>query len=289
MSLLARIVTAVRAEVNYRRVRSPKARGWPPATDVDADRIHALLDAAGIAVTSSTIDRRAYADYVARAEYARYPEYYAVGSPAFAEKSLEHFLAAYFLDLRPGQVYVDVASDRSPAPEIYARLFGVTAYRQDLRFAPGVNGDRIGGDAARMPVPDGFAHAMALHCSFEHFEGDADTGFVAECARVLAPGGAACVVPLYVSANHTMLTDPLAPDWNARIPFDRGAIVRATRGYGARHGRLYDAEQLASRVLAPAPPLEATIHHVTNAHDIDPSCYANFVLMLRKPVAPSVR
>jgi hypothetical protein len=37
----------------------------------------------------------------------------------------------------------------------------------------------VGSDAAAMPLEDAFADRMALHCSFEHFEGR-DNRFVAE-------------------------------------------------------------------------------------------------------------
>ena len=78
------------------------------------------------------------------------------------------------LDPQPGETWIDIANADGPTPEILTRLRGVRAYRQDLIYPEGIHGDRIGGDAGAMPVADGFADAMSLHCSLEHFEGDAD-------------------------------------------------------------------------------------------------------------------
>ena len=65
---------------------------------------------------------------------------------------------------------------------------------------------KIGGDAASLPVPDGFATKMALHCSLEHFESDSDIRFFQEAHRVLSPGGKLVVVPLYLTERYFILT-----------------------------------------------------------------------------------
>src|SRR5207237_10050679 len=138
-----------------------------------------------------------YRRYRDQARYsADFPDYYTGNVP---EKSLEHYIASQLLDLQAHDVYIDVASEQSPVPAIYSRLFGVVAYRQDLAYPEGLVGDPIGGSATRMPVTAGFADSMALHCSFEHFEGLADTEFVAEAGRVLKHGGKCCIAPLYLA------------------------------------------------------------------------------------------
>jgi SAM-dependent methyltransferase len=273
-----------RFEVGHLLTRSPKVRGWPAAGERAADAVQAALEAAGVPVIPWRVDVAEYHDFVRRADYARFPDYYAWQGPPFIEKSLEHYLAARLLDLRPRAVYVDVASDTSPAPEIYGRLYGVTAYRQDLKYPPGVTNDRIGGDAAAMPVGAGFADALALHCSFEHFEGDADMHFIRECARTLRPGGRVCIVPLYLHAHAAVLSDPGALRWNEHPTFDAGATVYSVRGWGERHGRLYDADALQSRILASLGPLQATVYRVTNLADVAPSAHLNFALIVAAPM-----
>jgi hypothetical protein len=188
------------------------------------------------------------------------------------------------LELSADDVYVDIASEHSPVPELYTEQFGCTSYRQDLAYPSGMQGDRIGGDAGAMPVPDGFASKMALHYSFEHFEGDADIRFIREVRRVLRGGGKVCFAPLYLFHEFVNQAGPAAAI-KQRVSFDDGAIVYAKPGW--RHGfaRFYDPQHLASRIRANAGDLEMVIYRVTNAREIDPSCYLKFVLLVTKPTA----
>src|SRR5690606_27137344 len=111
------------------------------------------------------------------------------------EKTLEHYIALTLLDVNADDVFVDIASEHSPVPEIYERLTGAKSYSQDIMYPDGIEGNRIGGDACAMPVADGFASKAALTCSLEHFEGDADTRLFHEMHRVLRPGGKICITP----------------------------------------------------------------------------------------------
>lgn len=145
------------------------------------------FNAGGFHVTTITLCYDQYQDYVNKANYKRlYPQYYVDN---FHEKTLEHFLSAINLSLRPGDVFIDVASEHSPIYEIYHRLYGVTSYRQDIMYPKGLNGNTIGGDACNMPISDDFADKIALTCSLEHFENDSDSGLIKEFNRVLKPGG----------------------------------------------------------------------------------------------------
>jgi SAM-dependent methyltransferase/cell division protein FtsB len=261
-------------------IREPKKKEWilygPGAEDRIAERLRAL----GFDVRPYEVDVADYRSYFATARYVEaFPDYYA---SIRAEKSLEHYLAAKLLQLGEKDVYIDIASEHSPAPGIYQGLFGVTAYRQDLAYPAGLRGDRIGGDAACMPVPDGFATKMALHCSFEHFEGESDIGFLREARRVLRPGGAVCVVPLYLFEEYAVQTDPevAVP---AGVAFEDDARVYCARGWGNRHGRFYDPEHLAERVLTNATGMTVEVYRITNAAQVDPSCYARFAMVIRKP------
>jgi SAM-dependent methyltransferase len=270
-------------------IREPKSTGaifYEPGAE---HRIAERLKNLGRDVRPYEIDIADYHHYLAEAGYRdRFPDYYAFNRP---EKSLEHYLAAKLLALSELDVYIDVASEHSPAPDIYRRLFGVKAYRQDLAYPHGIHGERIGGDAARIPVPDGFATKMALHCSFEHFEGDRDIGFVREAERVLRAGGAVCVVPLYLAEEYAIQTDPEL-SVPAAVAFEEDAVVHCARSWGDRHGRFYDPEHLASRVLDNAGTMSVEIYRITNAEQIDRSCYVRFAMVLRKlqspPVAPAV-
>ena len=265
------------------RIREPKRTGAIWYAPGSVERIVERLAALGLVVRDFAVDVADYRRFAAAARYPDdFPGYYPFN---VAEKLLEHYIAAKLLDLRAGEMYIDVASEGSPAPDVYRRLFGVRAYRQDLAYEPGLNGDRMGSDAAAMPVPDGFAAKMALHCSFEHFEGDRDTGFIGEAARVLALGGAVCVVPLYLAEEYAIQTDPEVAG-PAGLVFERDAIVHCAQRWGNRHGRFYDPEHLRDRVVNQAPEMTAEIYWVTNAEAVDPSCYVRFALLLRRPRSP---
>jgi SAM-dependent methyltransferase len=230
-------------------------------------------------IAELTLDARAYHAYMDAAQYRRlYPGYY---SWNVSEKSLEHFVAAQVLGLTSYDVYIDIASEHSPAPEIYARLFGCVCYRQDLAYPAGLHGDRISGDAAAMPVPDGFASKMALHCSFEHFERDADIRFVREINRVLRPGGKVCIAPLYLFDKYAILTDPVV-SVREKVVFDHDAVVYCKPGWGNRHGRFCDPNHLETPVKKHLGNLRLTIYRVKNARAMDSNCYMQFAAVITK-------
>lgn len=269
-------------DADYASIREPKKKGWVLYGPGSEDRLAERLRSVGFDVQPYEVDVADYRRYFAAARYVEaFPDYYASFR---AEKSLEHYLAARLLDLDGQDVYIDIASQHSPAPDIYRRLFGVTAYRQDLAYPSGLDEDRIGGDAARLPVPDGFATKMALHCSFEHFEGESDIGFVREARRVLRPGGAVCIVPLYLCEENAIQADPevAVP---AGVVFDRDATVYGARGWGNRYGRFCDPEHLAARILANVHGLTVKIYRIVNATEVDAACYVRFAMLIERSPA----
>jgi SAM-dependent methyltransferase len=265
---------------SYHTIREPKHFGGVSYNSEIIENIIAGLDSFGYEVKSCEIDVADYRAYFDKAAYKeKYPNYYDF---KLAEKSLEHYIAARLLDLNSNDIYIDIASEGSPVPEIYNRLFGCTTYRQDLAYPEGLHGNTIGGDAAAMPIPDGFASKMALHCSFEHFEGDSDIGFIKEANRVLRPSGAVCIVPLYLFDKYAILTDP-----NVSVPekvqFEDDAIVCCDPNWGNRYGRFYDPAHLIERVHNNLNGMTMTIYKITNAKEVDPSCYVEFAALISKP------
>lgn len=263
---------------NYARLPQPKANGAVPQHN---PRIHAQvvrqLREADYDVRDYGIDVDDFRRYLTKADYSQFPGYYGGGkAPNFIEKSLEHYLAAKFLDIAREEVYVDIANDMSPTPEIYAALYGCRSYRQDLKFSEGLHGNTIGGDAVSMPVPEGFAGKMALHCSFEHFEGDADIRFIKEANRVLARGGRLCILPLYLYTEYAIQTDPGALP-KGGINFEPEATLYCARFWGNRHGRIYSVPQLTSRIRSALGNLKLTIYVIQNEKEVDPSCYVKFI------------
>jgi hypothetical protein len=264
----------------YSKLREPKKIGWANYEFGSEDRIASRLQIMGFRVYDFEIDLADYKNYFVSARYLEdFPSYYPFNLP---EKSLEHYLAAKLLNLNEKDVYIDIASENSPVPEIYQRLFGSKTYRQDVIYPPGMNRDMIGGDASNMPVPSEFATKMALHCSFEHFEGDSDIEFVRETSRILTSGGRVCIVPLYILEEYAIQTDPLVDD-SSEVHFEDDAIVYCAKGWGNRHSRFYDPEHLVTRVCNRlAEGMQIRFYRFVNFQNVHESCYVRFAIVIEK-------
>jgi SAM-dependent methyltransferase len=251
--------------------------------DVPYAAITDELVAAGVRVEPFTVDVQGFEEYIERAGYARKADYYDRGrAPNAREKYLEHYVSLVLLAPQPGQVLIDVASMNSPFADVAATLFGVEGYRQDLMFDPGVHGRTIGGDAAAMPIADAFADHLSLHCSFEHFEGDADSRFIEEAARVLKPGGRLCSLPLYTNTHYAIQTH--VRRWRVHdISFDAGDQVYVADHWGPPFGRYYDDRSFVRRVVEHLGDMRLVLYEVTNAAEVDPGCYLRYALLIEKP------
>lgn len=216
-----------------------------------------------------------------------YPRTYAAGSLEEGgnreNKLLEYFLTLEILDIQPRDVVIDVASEYSIFPTVVRQLRDATVFRQDLIYPVGIHGDRIGGNAASMQVRDEFADVLVLHNSFEHFEGTADSGFAAESWRILRPGGVTLIVPVFVSDEYSIISDPLTD--RRGIEWDPGAQIIEIPGWHNRFGRFYSASMLEHRVLAPARQLgyQLELLHFINVEDVHPLATTYFALVMRKP------
>lgn len=262
-------------------VRQRGGRQWV-ARGFTYDDISNALPQDQLRLATHPIDITAFWRYVEAAGYRQLGYYHGGAMPCATEKWLEHYVSLELLAPKPGEVLLDVASCHSPFADLVQRLYGVTSYQQDLLFPPGIHGRQIGGDAAALPMPDAFADLVTLHCAFEHFEGDSDSGFIRELGRILKPGGRACILPLYTSQRYSIQSDPQT--WAQRtVQFEPDALVCLANGWGETHGRCYDAAHLAQRVLAQRGGLAVTLYRIVNYADVAPDCYLRFALMLTRP------
>lgn len=275
----------MRAEHPGRRIET----GYVPFnTRASCGEVLRRMQAHGLKVMRFDASSAQLAVYLRRADYAtRFPEYYAGMQK---EKTFEHFVAMRLLELTEGDVFLDLASEGSPLPEIAARLSGCRALAQDIMYPPGIRDGKMGGDACAMPVGADFASAAALTCSLEHFEGDADTRLFAELARVLRPGGRVVVVPTYLFTHAATQTDPRY-SVSAEVQFDEGVPLYCAEGWGNRHGRFYSPETLVERIVAPLRQSFAfTLYEIAapfvTDYD-DTSIYARFALLAVRLGTPS--
>jgi len=161
----------------------------------------------------------------------------------------------------------DSTRSASAAVRLARRLFRAT------RPAPGdgrpeldtaVRIECVGSDACAMPLPAEAVDAIGLHCSLEHFEGDADGRFADEAFRILRPGGALLVIPFYCG-------------------FDHFETVRPEFAVGCQFHRNYDPRSFAARVLSRLPrPFFVDVRYYTNHAAIDPSFYCAYSICVRK-------
>jgi SAM-dependent methyltransferase len=261
-----------------------EGRAAPEHPALVSDAITSAIYDLGVEVRPYTIDPAKFEAHLARAAYPR--NYAAGGIDAGGtreQKLLEYFVSLELLDVRRGDVVIDVASEWSIFPQVARELTGAIVYAQDLIYPPGVQGDHIGGSAADMPVPDSFADRLVLHNAFEHFEGTADSDFIYEAWRVLRPGGRLCILPLFMSERFAILSDPLVD--RRGVTWDPGAEVIELPWWHNRFGRLYDAATLKRRVLDPGAPFRQAIYRVLNPHVAHPRASLHYALVLDKPQA----
>jgi predicted SAM-dependent methyltransferase len=260
----------------------PQARQSHPTVDPDA--LREALATIAVPVEPFHVEVDAFREHLASNNY---PRFYA-GGPIDQggwreEKVLEYVVSLDLLRIKSTDVVVDVASEWSVFPDVVRQTIGARVYRQDMIYRPGIEGDRIGGSAADMPLQDQFADVLVLHNSFEHFEGTADTDFIKEAWRVLKPGGKLCILPLFITDRHMILTDPLVD--RQGIAWDPGAHVIDLPWWHNRFGRFYDVAALQCRVLQPGKSFSTTIYEIENACDVHQRAYLRFALVMQKPVA----
>jgi SAM-dependent methyltransferase len=215
-------------------------------------------------------------------DYKRYggPEFF-----CFQEKALEHFLSLVLGDPLPGQTVVDVGSCKSVVPEILREIYGATCYEQDLVYPQGVNGTTIGSSASDIPLASNSVDLFTLHCTYEHFEGDADIGFVKECGRLLRPGGKAIILPLYLNASHVNITGETSPEALGQIGWDSDAEhFCAIPEWQNRFGRHYSAKVFRTRVLDTAHRvgLSPTLYRTRSLSSVDPRLWLKWALVFEK-------
>jgi hypothetical protein len=228
-----------------------------------------------------------FSEFIKFPEYTgSYREYGGKDACSFLEKALEHFLSFKIARPARGQIFMDVGSCVSVVPEILRRYYGSDCYVQDLALPHGVNGWNVGSNAAEIPLPDSSLDGMTLHCTFEHFEGEADSHFIRECARLLKPGGKTVILPLYVNLNWTNVTGETDQDKRNTIGFDGAASYRCViPEWRNRFGRHYSAEAFLDRVLdvAIGCGLQVEMLRVINFDQVHPSLWLRWVLVLEKP------
>ncbi len=201
----------------------------------------------------------------------------------FLEKALEHFVSLKFVDLNKDDVCIDVGSCKSVFPKFVERISGATCYAQDLVYPDGVSAKTIGSSADSIPLADNSVSAMFLHCTFEHFEGLTDSGYIRECGRLLKKGGKTVILPLYLNQNYCNITGETDANKRSEINFDPDSSYYCViPEWKNRFGRHYSAEAFLNRVFNPAQEmgLLVKLYRCKNWESIDTRLWLRWVLVL---------
>lgn len=246
----------------------------------DHDTIAATLSRAGVTVKPYSID---LIDFQQWLDLVSFPEKYQRQCGAiFKEKALEHYVGAKLLSIQPGDVLIDVASSNSPWSEMAERAYECSAYALDLCFKRGIHGRRIGADATAMPLPDGWANGMALHCSFEMFEGTADIDLIPEAQRVLKPGGRMVILPLYLHDAYFAYSSPLSD--RRGLDYQGAARVWRDDEWPVRFSRKYSVDSFVERIVSALGSMKLTVYVMQNETQVASNCYLKFAALFEKPV-----
>lgn len=265
-------------------------RGWPPISyeKEDVDRVQSELVTAGLSLDEIQIAPllAKFRSFVQLPEYeGPYRFYGGKTGTSFLEKALEHFLSFELAQPAAGLTFVDVGSCMSVVPGILRRRYNCICYEQDLEYPPGINGWKIGSNASSIPLPDHSVDRILLHCTFEHFEGHADSEFVRECGRLLKPAGSCIILPLYLCGRWVNVSGEENEAGLDRITFDPEAEVwTIVPEWQNRFGRHYSVAAFTERVAKPALAADLSIRliRVMDFACLDPDLWLRWILILTK-------
>jgi SAM-dependent methyltransferase len=249
---------------------------------VDATWARSRLEAAGARVEHFTLDPAAFQTFLQQADF---PDWYSGGpsSPAFREKTLEHYVGAQLLEIASGDVYMDVGADNSPFAPIAEQLYGCAGYRLDAAYRRAVHGRYIGSDVRSIPLPDRSVDKMAAHCAFDHFQGDADEAFLREAGRLLRPGGRLCILPLYLDVVTTNYID--SSTWARPAVLDPDARVIEVPGWGYEFSRFYAPERLVELAAKQSDCLSLRVFEIHGTEEAGPGCYLRMAALFERKQA----
>lgn len=118
-----------------------------------------------------------------------------------------------------------------------------------------------------MPIYNGFADVLTLHCAFECFQGDSDIRFVRETERILRNGGRLGIVPLYIDTIYFVKTSPWCDKRNIQVEPEAKWLWRDDK-YHAPFSRHYSPEVFVTRIASQMLNMEKKILYFTNLTEL---------------------
>ena len=171
------------------------------------------------------------------------------------KKWLELYTSWQLLGIKSTDVYMDAAGGK------YSYISTVNCagkIMQDINFAEELKKSAskdvrfLLSPSDAIDAPDESIDKISCHHSIEHFQGDADIGFINEVQRILKPKGRCVIVPVFISDKHYLISDKMDFSfWE-----EEGIILKdrlAGLPGGKRSGnfsRVYNLETLQKRLLS---------------------------------------
>ena len=186
----------------------------------------------------------------------------------YIEKSLEHYLSYKYLEMFRKDVFIDIAASGSPYSDILRKYDKIESYRLDLSYKNGIHKNDIGADAGKTNLPNNFANALALHCSYECFEGESDIDFISEASRILNNNGRYVILPLDVADKYYISTSPYCNQKD--IIIDKGAekIWRDDK-WKIPFARHYSPESFFDRIFSKiTKDMRGKVYFIENLHEL---------------------
>ena len=233
----------------------------------DAQQLVNRFSQVGIEVEEVEIDIKDFKKWME--DFPSLVKFYSNMDDARIEKILEHYITLKYLNVKPTDIIIDVAAANSPFARILKQK-GMKAYRQDLIYQHGMNGYDIGGNADDMPVANGFADVLTLHCAFECFQGDSDIRFAREAARILRKGGRIGIVPLYIDTIHFVKTSPWCDKRKIKVEPEVKWLWRDDK-YHEPFSRHYSPEAFVTRITSQMLNMEKKILYFANLSELSNS------------------
>ena len=255
------------------------------------DKIKEEMKRSNLNLVEYMFDKTKYLEWFNNVSYStNYPAYCKEFSKDnyLHTKALQHYISIELLDLKEDDIYIDIASSQSVCPDIIKKYYTKNIYRQDLRYAEGINGEYIGSNGDNIPLEDNSVTKIALHCSIEHFENNSDIGFLHEASRILKKGGKIVITPLYMSLEPVIFTSPSI--WNSKYK-DSDSFPKFSQGYNLildenmkqRQEKYFSSKSLINEIIEPfKEKFDYTIFYIDEINDKILDKFPKFTLVLTK-------
>ncbi len=190
-----------------------------------------------------------------------FPEGESMFNTSMHKKMLELFVSFKLLDIKNDDIYLDAAGGQySYASRVNCKKKIIQDIRlsDKLKSFHGTEVTYLDSSCDSIPLPDEGVNKISCHHSIEHFQKNADSDFMIELQRLLAPGGKCVILPIFISDKPLLITVSASFDcWNETGEWLVDTTATLPGGKGSGHfSRVYNPTTLKNRLLDKLNPAE---------------------------------